>query len=206
MINHILGDCKMADDNNKGIIDLNEIHEASILSGILGISIPMVYEGRKTGKLPAKVEASYRECIQHYITFYKNQVSKKSSSMYEAKLEQDVRNGIAKEQMQWLEIKKQKEELIEITQVNELFFPIFHIVKATLVNITRKFPETTIDIDRVLESWHALGTKIGAKASLDSKEYVQAQLDKPVELSTDDDGLSVSGTLVDEALNSFGVE
>ena len=184
------------DPDNAGFIDINDVAVPAILSGILGISVPMIYQGRQDGKLPANLKATYKECIQCYVEHYKGKVTKKSGDMYEAKLEQDVRNGIAKEQLQWLDIRRQKEELVDVGQLNELFQPVFHIVKANLVNLTRKFPETRVDIDRTLDSWFQLGLKIGQRAKRDSDEYIQNQLNKPIDLAD----------AVDTALNQFGLE
>jgi len=183
------------DKENLGIIDINSPHSPEVLSGILGISIPMVYAGRKDGKLPAHITATYKECIQTYISFYKNKVAAKSGNMYEAKLEQDIRNGRAKEELSYLEIKKQKEEFVDLNELSEMFVPIFQIVKSNLVNLARKYPETQKDIDRTLSSWYSLGTKIADKARVDSLTYVREQLDKPVELPEAED----------EAINRFGI-
>jgi hypothetical protein len=186
----------MLDSTNKGFIDINDSNDANILAGLLGISVQMVYAARKDGKLPAKTEATYKECIQQYINFYKTKVSSKASSMYDAKLEQDIRNGIAKEQMQWLEIKKQKQDVIDIQVVAELMQPIFQIIKSNLVNIARKFPETEKDIDRAFDSLYSLGVKLAEKANLDADNYVQEQLDKEIDLPEAET----------EVLNTFGVE
>ena len=99
------------DKTNKAIIDLDAQASPAILAGILDIPVSMVHQGRQDGKLPSKTSASYRECIQQYTFYYKKKISTRSTSMAEAKLAQDIRNGIAKEQQQWLEIKKTKEEL-----------------------------------------------------------------------------------------------
>jgi len=186
----------MIDSTNKGIIDINTSVDVDILAGLLGISVPMVYAGRKDGKLPANTNATYKECIQAYTGFYKTKVSNKAGSVYEAKLEQDIRNGRAKEEMQWLEIKQKKEELQDIVELSVLIQPIFMIVKANLLNIARKFPETEKDIDRTLESWYQLGEKIVEKAKADGADYVREQLDKEVDLPEAES----------EAMNRFGLD
>lgn len=186
----------MIDPNNKGIIDINEVHDANTLAGLLDISVQMVYAGRKDGKLPAQTSATYKECINSYLNHYKNKVGQKASSMYDAKMLQDIRNGVAKEEMQWLEIKKQKEELVDISTVNEMIQPIFQIVKANLVNLTRKYPETQKDIDRALASWYQLGFKIAEKAKIDSEAFVREQLEKEIVIEEAES----------EALNTFGLD
>lgn len=167
---------------DKSIIHLDSPASSTVLSGILDISVSMVHNGRSDGKLPGNTQASYRECIQHYVNHYKTKVNSKAGSMYEAKIEQDIRNGIAKEELQWLEIKQQKELLIDVNQMKDLFEPIFHVLKSSLVNLARKNPAITKDIDNMLESLYVLGAKVEAKAKSDSSGYVRDMLEREIEL------------------------
>jgi translation initiation factor IF-2 len=102
--------------------------------------------------------------------------------MGEAKLAQDIRNGIAKEYLQWMEIKTLKEEVIDVLVMKELFEPVFQIIRSSLVNIARQHPETTDTIDNTLESLYSLGEKIAVRANEDSRYYVQTMLDKDLSL------------------------
>jgi hypothetical protein len=166
------------DPTNKAIIDIDAQASPAILAGILDIPVSMVHQGRQDGKLPSRTSASYRESIQQYIYHYKKKVSTRSTSMGEAKLAQDIRNGIAKEYLQWMEIKTLKEEVIDVAVMKELFEPVFQIIRSSLVNIARQHPETVETIDNTLESLYSLGEKIAARANEDSKYYVQTMLDK----------------------------
>jgi Fe2+ transport system protein B len=166
------------DPTNKAIIDIDAQASPAILAGILDIPVSMVHQGRQDGKLPSRTSASYRESIQQYIYHYKKKVSTRSTSMGEAKLAQDIRNGIAKEYLQWMEIKTLKEEVIDVAVMKELFEPVFQIIRSSLVNISRQHPETVETIDNTLESLYSLGEKIAARANEDSKYYVQTMLDK----------------------------
>lgn len=170
------------DPTNKAIIDLDAQASPAILAGILDIPVSMVHQGRQDGKLPSRTTASYRESIQQYIYHYKKKVSTRSTSMGEAKLAQDIRNGIAKEYLQWMEIKTLKEEVIDVLVMKELFEPVFQIIRSSLVNIARQHPETTVTIDNTLESLYSLGEKIAVRANEDSRYYVQTMLDKDLSL------------------------
>jgi hypothetical protein len=170
------------DPTNKAIIDLDAQASPAILAGILDIPVSMVHQGRQDGKLPSRTTASYRESIQQYIYHYKKKVSTRSTSMGEAKLAQDIRNGIAKEELQWLEIKKEKELLIDVNEMKELFEPIFQIIRSSLVNVARKHPSTVADIDNMLGSLTELGTKIAARANDDANYFVQSMLEKELSL------------------------
>ena len=170
------------DPTNKAIIDLDAQASPAILAGILDIPVSMVHQGRQDGKLPSRTTASYRESIQQYIYHYKKKVSTRSTSMGEAKLAQDIRNGIAKEELQWIEIRKEKELLIDVNEMKELFEPIFQIIRSSLVNVARKHPSTVADIDNMLGSLTELGTKIAARANDDANYFVQSMLEKELSL------------------------
>lgn len=168
---------------SEGYIKLDDPISPAVLAGLLGISEPMVYQGQQNGKLPSRKTASYRECIQHYVDFYKKKMVSKSSNMMEAKIAQDVRNGIAKEEMQWLEIKKTKEQLVDVAEMKDLFEPIFHVMKSTLVNLSRKYPEIRKDLDNTMESLFTLGDAIERKAKQDSQFFVESMLSKDLTLT-----------------------
>lgn len=168
---------------SEGYIKLDDPISPAVLAGLLGISEPMVYQGQQNGKLPSRKTASYRECIQHYVDFYKKKMVSKSSNMMEAKIAQDVRNGIAKEEMQWLEIKKTKEQLVDVAEMKDLFEPIFHVMKSTLVNLSRKYPEIRKDLDNTMESLFTLGDAIEKKAKQDSQFFVESMLSKDLTLT-----------------------
>lgn len=175
------------DSNNKAIIDLDAQASPAILAGILDIPVSMVHQGRQDGKLPPKTSASYRESIQHYILYYKRKISTRSTTMGEAKLAQDIRNGIAKEQQQWLEIKQTKLELLDVNEIKDLFEPVFHIIRSSLVNVARKHPSTTSDIDNMLSALNDLGQKVALKASKDADEFVKSMLEKEFKLEEAED-------------------
>lgn len=170
------------DPTNKAIIDLDAQASPAILAGILDIPVSMVHQGRQDGKLPTRTTASYRESIQQYIYHYKKKVSTRSTSMGEAKLAQDIRNGIAKEELQWLEVKKEKELLVDVNEMKELFEPIFQIIRSSLVNVARRHPETVSDIDNMLGSLSDLGKKVATRAGQDADTFVQSMLDRELTL------------------------
>lgn len=159
-------------------IDLDSPMSPATLAGILGISVGMVYQGIQDGKLPSRPNPTYRDCIHHYLGYYKKKVTSRSTSMGEAKLAQDIRNGIAKESLQWLEIKKLKEEVVDLTEVKELFEPIFQLLRSSLVNLTRTHPETQKEVDNMMAGLTDLGYKIADKARVDAAQFVQNMLDK----------------------------
>jgi len=186
------------DPNNKAIIDLDSVPSPAVLAGILDIPVSMVHQGRQDGKLPAKVTATYRECIHQYIHYYKKKINSKSTSMGEAKLAQDIRNGIAKEQQQWLEIKQTKQELLDIAVMKDLFEPVFHLIRSSLVNVARKHPEAQVDIDNMLELLSGLGAKVASKANTDANNYVIEMLERELTLGNPEEELEEAFDLKEE--------
>lgn len=183
------------DPTNKAIIDLESIPSPAVLAGILDIPVPMVHQGRQDGKLPPRTDATYRECIHRYIEYYKSKVNSRATTMGEAKLEQDIRNGIAKEHLQWLEVKKNKEELLELAVVKDFFEPVFHIINSSLVNLARKYPSIMPEIDNMLSSLYDLGNKIEQKATIDGDNFVKTMLENQVEIPEAEEAV----------LNAFGL-
>ena len=169
-----------------------------MLAGILDIPVSMIHQGRQDGKLPAKTTASYRECIHQYLHYYKKKINSKSTSMGEAKLAQDIRNGIAKEQQQWLEIKQTKQELLDVAVLKDLFEPIFQLIRSSLVNVARQHPETQKDIDNMLESLYVLGTKIASKANSDANNYVVEMLERELTLGEAEEEIEESFNLEEQ--------
>jgi hypothetical protein len=186
------------DPTNKAIIDLDTVPSPAVLAGILDIPVSMIHQGRQDGKLPAKTTASYRECIHQYLHYYKKKINSKSTSMGEAKLAQDIRNGIAKEQQQWLEIKQTKQELLDVAVLKDLFEPIFQLIRSSLVNVARQHPETQKDIDNMLESLYVLGTKIASKANSDANNYVVEMLERELTLGEAEEEIEESFNLEEQ--------
>lgn len=186
------------DPTNKAIIDLDSVPSPAVLAGILDIPVSMIHQGRQDGKLPAKTTASYRECIHQYLHYYKKKINSKSTSMGEAKLAQDIRNGIAKEQQQWLEIKQTKQELLDVAVLKDLFEPIFQLIRSSLVNVARQHPETQKDIDNMLESLYVLGTKIASKANSDANNYVVEMLERELTLGEAEEEIEESFNLEEQ--------
>ena len=175
---------------NTSHIDLDSPISPAILSGLFGLSIPMVYQANKDGKLPPTPikDITYREAITHYIRYWKTKSNLKVSELLDRKTLQEIRLGIAKEEAQWLAIKRERELLIDREEFIQVMSPIFGIIKSGLVNLTREFPETQSKIDTLLKTWQQMGDQILQEAKEDGSNFVQKMLEAEVELSeTDND-------------------
>jgi len=171
----------------------------SILAYILGCAEENIYQMEKNGKLPADRNTSNIECLRHRFAEMQKTVNAKRTTMGEAKLEQDIRNGMAKEVLQWLEVKEKKESLVEVHTLKDNFEAVFHTINSGLVNITREYPETQKAIDKMLASWNELGQKMVTLAGEEGAAFVDAQINKELEIELDEpDSLEEGG------LSNFG--
>lgn len=171
------------------VIDLDSSIEPAVLAGILGISVPMIYASRKEGKLPGDTRASYRTCIQHYVAWHKQRSNLKAGNIMEKKLLQDIRNGIAKEEMLWLSIKEQRGLFLEKVELEGVIGPIFHLLRSGLVNLARKNPDVTEVIDKLLRSWSSLGEAMVTRANSDADIYVTDMITREIDLDGEEEDL-----------------
>ena len=148
----------------------------------IDVSTPMIYQYRQENKLPPDENATYRQCIHFYLNWYKTKVNVKSSDLYERNMLQSIRNGIVKEQLGWMELQKQRSELVDKNLFFQVLSPVMGLTKSGLVNISRKYPETQAEIDTLLKTLEDAGHKISQEAIQDSLNFVDAMMDKEVEL------------------------
>lgn len=189
----------MAQGKNPHDVFLSQKISPAILSAMLGCYPENIYQMRQDGRLPPDPEANYFECIKHHLTYLKGKVNAKRTTMGEAKLEQDIRNGKAKEVLQWLDVKEKKESLVEVHILKDTFEAVFHTVNSGLVNITREFPETQKAIDKMLSSWNDLGQKMVELAKEEGSMFVDAQLNAELDIE-----LEEPDELENGGLSSFG--
>lgn len=175
----------MAKDNAHDVF-FSSPRSPSILAGIFGCYEENIYQMQKNGKLPPENSATNYECLKWRFAEQQRTVNSRRTTMGEAKLEQDIRNGKAKEVLQWLEVKEKKESLVEVTVLKETFEAVFHTINSGLINLTRIYPETQKDIDKLLESWNMLGEKMVAIANKEGQVFVDTQLNTELELELDE--------------------
>ncbi len=189
----------MANGNNPHDVFLSNKVSPAILSAMLGCYPENIYQMRQDGRLPPSPEASYFECIKHHLEYLKGKVNARRTTMGEAKLEQDIRNGKAKEVLQWLEVKEKKESLVEINILKEQIEPVFAMVNSGLVDVTRRFPETQKHIDKLLNSWQVVGEKLLLESASNGAAFVDAQLSAELDIE-----LEEPDSLEEGGLSNFG--
>ncbi len=163
-------------------INIHAKPSPAVLAGLLGINVQMVYQGRQDGKLPPNSDASYKECINHYINYWKTKSSSKVSNVGEAALLQKIKLDTAKTEMEWLNIKQKKMELLEVAQLAETFEPIFIHIRTRLVSISRKHPETVDTIDQAMEELFHLGEAIFKRGQEDLAAFIETKMKEEIEV------------------------
>jgi phage terminase Nu1 subunit (DNA packaging protein) len=168
------------------LIDLNAQVSPAVLSGILGCNVAMVYQYRQDGKLPPNSDASYRDSFKHHVNFWKTKSAGKANNMAEAALVQKIQLDRARTEAQWLNIKKERGELVDTKILAEVFEPFFLNLRMQLCSMARKYPNMQQDIDSMLAEWQQLGTKMLEKSENELHEFIENELNKEVELEEGD--------------------
>jgi len=193
----------MIDKNNQGIIDINVKATPAILASMLGINVSMTYQGRQDGKLPPNPSASYRECIIHYINFWKGKSASKVSNVSEKALLQKIELDRAKTENEWLNNKEKKKELIGIKEFAEVCEPVFLQIRTQLISISRKHPETQETIDRCLEEWYRLGERMEVTAQTDLDNFISEKMEVIDDIEEEDIPLSTFDDYVSPVLQEY---
>ena len=171
-------------ENPKQLIDLYAPISPAVLSGIFGCNVQMLYQYRQDGKLPPNTDANYRDCIKHHLDYWKTKSVRKASNLQEAALLQDTQLKRAKTEREWLAIKKERGELVDITELALTFEPYFIAMRSQLVSLGRKHPEIQDSIDGLLSTWQKLGEEITKQAAEDLDTFITEQME--VEIDTGD--------------------
>lgn len=164
-------------------IDLDSPASPAVLSGLFSCNVQGIYQYRQDGKLPANSDASYRDCIKHYITYWKTKSVRKASNISEAAILQKTQLDRVKTEREWLNLRKERGELLDVKELALVFEPYFIQVRGRLVSITRKFPETTQEINEVLMEWESLGKEMCLSSDTLLSNYIQEEMEKEVDYS-----------------------
>lgn len=164
------------------LINLNGSVNLQVLAGLLDANISMMYAYRQNGKLPPNSDATYKDCIRHHLTWWKNRASQKANNLADASLLQEMKLREAKIEREWLAVKKAKEELLDITVLAEVLEPVFLGLRTQLCSLARKYPEMEKEIDTILETWEKSGKAMFEKADLEMTTFIEEMTEKEVDL------------------------
>lgn len=195
------------DAKNTQLINVNGKVSPAVLSMLLGINVSMVHQGRQDGKLPPNSDATYKESLNHYINYWKVKSSSKVSNVGEAALFQKIKLDTAKTEMEWLNIKQKKMELLDMAQLETIFEPIFIHIRTRLVSISRKHPETIPTIDQAMEELYHLGSTLFQKGKEDLDSFIKTKMDEEVEveeIELEDTPLSSFDDYIDPSIDTRG--
>ncbi len=179
-------------DLNQQLININGKVSPAVLSSLLGINVAMVHQGRQDGKLPPNSNATYKECLNYYINYWKSKAASKVSSVSEAALMQKIKLDAAKTENEWLNIKQKKQELLDIQQLETAFEPVFIHIRTRLVSISRKHPETIETIDQAMEELYHLGESLFNKGKQDLDDFISTKMSEEIELDEPEECTALS--------------
>lgn len=168
------------------MVNLNGEVSPAVLAGILGVNVSMIYTYRQEGKLPPNSDASLRECIKFHLTWWQNKSTNKANGLSEAVQLQKIQLDRARTEAQWLAIKKERGELVDIKLLAATFEPYFLQMKAQLASIARKHPELQHELDTLQKSWVKLGSEMRVQASEELDDFIRREMDKEIEFSDED--------------------
>jgi len=169
------------------IIDLNKQASPAVLSGMFGVNVKLIYQYRQDGKLPPNTDATYKECVHWYANFWKAKSKSKASDMVEASLIQKIKLDAAKTEQAWLNIKKERGELVDTAILAERFESHFIQMRMQLTSLARTAPEYQVRIDKMLASWDKLGQGMLDKSNMELESFIQQKMEEEIEVEVKDE-------------------
>lgn len=170
----------------KQLVDINGEVSPAVLAGILGCNVSMVYQYRQDGKLPPNSDASLRDCLKHHVTYWKNKSIQKATGLSEAALLQKVQLDRARTEATWLQIKRDRGELVDTAKLAQTFEPHFLHLRTQLCSLARKNPSLQVEIDKIMAGWAKLGEEMKLQATEELDNFIQTQMEKEVEIEDAD--------------------
>lgn len=163
-------------------VNINAEVSPSVLAGILGVADASVYKYRQDGKLPPNSDATLRDCIKHHVLFWKNKSTNKATGLSEAALLQKVQLDRARTESTWLQIKRDRGQLVDVAQLSQVFEPHFLHMRTQLCSIARKFPEVQKEIDAILNGWAKLGEEMRINSQEELNAFIEQKMDEEIEI------------------------
>jgi hypothetical protein len=163
-------------------VDLNAEASPAVLSGLLNCNVSLIYQMRQDGKLPPNSNATYRECIHHYLTYWRGRASKKASNMAELLAQQEYELKRVKTEREWLAVKKEKGELLDIQVLAEQLEPVFLQLRTQLVALARRYPVVIEDVDKILDGWDKAGQEMFKIAEAELQTFIEERMNEKPEV------------------------
>jgi hypothetical protein len=163
-------------------VNINGEVSPAVLAGILGCSDAMIYKYRQNGMLPPNSDASYRDSIKHHVLYYKNKSANKATGLSEAALLQKVQLDRARTESTWLQIKKDRGQLVDVDTLAQVFEPHFLHMRTQLCSIARKFPEVQKEIDAIMNGWARLGEEMRVNAQKELDDFIEMKMEEEIQI------------------------
>jgi hypothetical protein len=99
-----------------------------------------------------------------------------------AKMKQNIKTEIAREEQIWQKIAIERKDYISSEEMVELCEPFIMSIRDIFLSIGQMSPELEKKVDESMENLFNLGTQLIVDAELDSKEFVKSMLAKEIEM------------------------
>ncbi len=156
------------------MVDLNGEYSPAVLAGILNVSPANIYQLQQQGRLPNT--GSLRNALSQYVAYWKGKATNKGGSAHEIAIIRKSELDRAKVELTWLQVKKERGQLVDLQEFSDILAPTFLQIRSQLIAFSRKFPETTKEVDKLLGSWSLMGQVYCKEAEKSMEEFVDSQL------------------------------
>jgi len=150
---------------------LEETADTAILAGLLNTSAATISTIRKTGDLPSDIKSSYRVCISHYCAAMKRKSAGKASNAMEAKMMGEARLTEVKTEVQLLELQEKRKTLVDVNVFTDVFEQTFFTLNAGLILLSKRYPDASRDITKLMQTLVKLGEELGKEAQLEEETF-----------------------------------
>ena len=158
---------------------LDKPYSPAILAGLFDMSPSNIYQLAQRGIISEG--DTYRSAIKNYLLYWKGKASG-SGSIAEIAMVRKAELDRAKTIAAWYKIKQERGELVNKEAFLEQIEPIFHSLRAEMVAVTRKYPDTQTSIDKILNGLAAQGQLLTEKAAKQMSTYVEEEVQVMVDM------------------------
>jgi len=159
------------------MIDFDGEVQVQVLSGLLGVSINLVYGLAKQRRF--KHSGTYREAIRDYVEYWKSRANVRQTSLGQIAQVRKAELDRARLQQTWIAVRKERGELIDVNEFGEVLGRLFSSIRGQLLALARRYKgDVKTDVDIILEGWAKIGEVYLKDANAIIDEFEGKQLEE----------------------------
>ena len=175
---------KAMEEKGRLLVNINGEVPPAILAGFLDCNVSLVYQMRQNGRLPPDSGASFKDCIRHHLSYWKTKAASKVNGLQDAATLQKIQLDRAKTEQAWIQIKRDRGELVETKQLALTLEPYFTQLRTQLCSLARKNPEIQEELDKILNDWSGLGIELKKLAQDKLDAFIESEMEKEIDTGT----------------------